>query len=112
MRKKDIKKITIILGITILFLILVFLINILITKFFSARTLTEQELNIIVGKMVLLEQNDKPTVLLVEDPTKLASNAFFLKAQKGDYFTVFEKSKMAILYRPSVKKIVNVSGLK
>ena len=36
---------------------------------------------------------------------------FFVDAKKGDYLVVYEKSGLAILYRPSEKKLVKVGSL-
>jgi hypothetical protein len=55
--------------------------------------------------------NEKPTIATVEDNKKLASQAFFKKAQNGDKVLMYPKAKKAILYRPSIDKIMEVAYL-
>lgn len=60
-----------------------------------------------VGKLIELPQGESPTVASVTDPKTLASQAFFEKAQAGDQVLIFDKSRVAVLYRPSTGKIIN-----
>ena len=55
--------------------------------------------------------DEEPTVATVTDPTKLSGQPFFQKAQMGDNVLIFTKSKKAILYRPSIKKIIDVTTI-
>lgn len=54
---------------------------------------------------------DIPTFALIDDLAKVKNEAFFTRAQVGDHLFVYPKSKMAILYRPSALKIVNVADI-
>jgi len=54
---------------------------------------------------------DIPTFALIDDLAKVQKEAFFTKAQVGDHLFVYPKSKMAVLYRPSALKIVNVADI-
>ncbi len=61
-----------------------------------------------VGKHYDLPKNDSVTVATVSDMSKLAGQAFFSKAQNGDKVLIYPKTSIAILYRPSTDKIINV----
>lgn len=54
---------------------------------------------------------DIPTFALIDNLAKVQNEAFFAKAQVGDHLFVYPKSKMAILYRPSALKIVNLADI-
>lgn len=64
-----------------------------------------------VGKLYTLPKDEKPTIATVKDKeaTKKQYGAFFDKAENGDVSLIYSNAKLAVLYRPSSKKIVNVS---
>lgn len=64
-----------------------------------------------VGKLYNLPKDEKPTIATVKDKeaTKKQYGAFFTNAENGDVSLIYSNAKLAILYRPSTKKIVNVS---
>ena len=64
-----------------------------------------------IGELLILPSGETPTVATVSDKNNLQHEAFFAKAQNGDKILVYAKAKQVILYRPSVKKIVNVAQL-
>ena len=64
-----------------------------------------------LGKVMVLPTNETPTMATVSDPNKLRSQAFFANAQMGDIVLVYATSKKAILWRPSTKQVVEISGL-
>ena len=56
--------------------------------------------------------NDPNTVLAnVTDITKLKGQVFFNDAQNGDEIIIFPSAMRAVLYRPSVNKIINIGPL-
>ncbi len=60
-----------------------------------------------IGRHYLLPPNEEPVIATVTDRTKLTTE--FLKAAKnGDKLLVYEKSGIAIIYRPSIDKLVRV----
>jgi hypothetical protein len=61
-----------------------------------------------VGKHYDLPKNDSVTVATVSDINKLEGQVFFSKAQNGDKVLIYPKTSIAILYRPSTDKIINV----
>lgn len=63
-----------------------------------------------VGAMMLLPK-ETPTIATVADKTKLEGQAFFTNAQNGDKVLIFSSSGKVILYRPSIKKIIDISTI-
>lgn len=62
-----------------------------------------------VEKLMELPTNETPTVATVSDITKLSDQPFFAKAQNGDKVLIYSNAKKAILYRPSINKIIEVA---
>ena len=62
-----------------------------------------------VGKLIVLPENETPTLATVSDPEKLQGQAFFANAKKGDQVLIYTNAKKAILYDPSQNKIVEVA---
>lgn len=61
-----------------------------------------------VSKHYDLPKGDTVTVATVSDMNKLKDQLFFQKAQNGDKVLIYPKTSIAILYRPSTDKIINV----
>lgn len=64
-----------------------------------------------VGKLVALPPGEDPTVATVTSLEPLRGQEFFKDAKVGDKVLIFFKSKKAILYRPSEKRIIVMSPL-
>lgn len=64
-----------------------------------------------VNKHFLLPTDELPTIATVTDPEKLKGQAFFSKAKTGDKVLIFTNAKEAILYSPSLDKIISVAPL-
>ncbi len=64
-----------------------------------------------VSKIILLPENETPTVATVSDPDKLKDQPFFARSQKGDKVLIYTNSKKAILYNPTENKIVDVAPI-
>jgi len=64
-----------------------------------------------VSKLMELPADESPTVATIADKDKLKDQMFFSKAENGDKILAFNKSMFAILYRPSVNKIINVAPI-
>jgi len=62
-----------------------------------------------VGQLILLPSDEQPTIATVTDPQKLKDQPFFTNAQNGDKVIIFANAKKAILFRPSVNKIIDVA---
>jgi cbb3-type cytochrome oxidase subunit 3 len=61
-----------------------------------------------VGKIYAVPTDEQPTVALIQDTNKLKDQAFFDKAKNGDYLILFSKNKIAMVYRESIGKLINV----
>lgn len=61
-----------------------------------------------VGTIYNLPEGEMPTIATVTDVGLLSDQEFFANARNGDRVLIFEASQMAILYRPSTKKIIEV----
>ena len=58
-----------------------------------------------------LPTDETPTIATIADKDKLKDQPFFSKAENGDKILAFNKAMLAILYRPSVNKIINVAPI-
>ncbi|HEX8763309.1 MAG TPA: hypothetical protein VF733_06170 [Candidatus Saccharimonadales bacterium] len=106
-------------GLIIAVVILILVIIVGVVFFFAGREgepdqSREQSLKIIrqVGKLYILPTDEEPTVALITDKSSLSSSGnreFYKNAQNGDYLLVYNKAKIAFLYRQSVHKLVHVS---
>lgn len=67
------------------------------------------ELKETVGGFFMLPEGEEPTLATVTDREKLADQPFFERAENGDKVLIYSSSGRAILYRPSSKKIVDVT---
>lgn len=65
-----------------------------------------------VGKLYDLPKEETPIVGKVNDVATLPKDQpFFTKAVKDDVTLIYSKAKLAVLYRPSTKQIINVSSV-
>ncbi len=72
----------------------------------DSRKLLEQ-----VSKLIILPQDEEPTIATVTGTEQLKGQAFFANAVVGDKVIIYTNAKKAILFRPSVNKIVEVAPL-
>lgn len=64
-----------------------------------------------VGKLIELPQGEDPTVATVTDVEKLRDQVFFQRAQNGDKVLIYQNAKKAILYSPTLKKVIDVAPI-
>lgn len=63
-----------------------------------------------VGKSLVLP-SETPTLATVSEPEKLKDQPFFANAQIGDKVLIYTAARKAVLWRPSIGKIIEVSPL-
>lgn len=64
-----------------------------------------------VSKLLVLPENEKPTLATVSDPKLLQDQEFFAKAEAGDKVLIYATARKAILYSPKLKKIVEIAPI-
>lgn len=68
-----------------------------------------KQLSTEVSQLVVLPTDETPSIATVADATKLKQQSSgFENAQTGDKLLIYAKAKQIIVYRPSVKKVVNI----
>jgi hypothetical protein len=73
--------------------------------------MSEAEIIAAVGKIMLLPNDETPTLAKVSDPSVLQSQAFFKNAAVGDIVLMYSKSSRAIIYDPMQNKIIEVGPI-
>ena len=61
--------------------------------------------------IALVPLDEAPTLATIVDVSKLREEVFFKNAEVDDKLFVYQQAQIAILYRPSVEKIVNMATL-
>lgn len=113
----DFKKRPPILLYGILLIVLFVISQIFVVQYFDKNTATRQaqkqaeQVISDVASIYEVPTDEVPTLATVSDPSKLAGQEFFARAQSGDRVLFYAKSKKAILYRPSAHKIIDVASL-
>lgn len=64
-----------------------------------------------VSRLVVLPEEEIPTIATVSDPEALKEQVFFANAQKGDKVLIYAQAKKAFLYSPTLDKIIEVAPL-
>lgn len=64
-----------------------------------------------VSRLVVLPEGETPTIATVSDPEALKAQAFFSGALKDDKVLIYTKAQKAILYRPSINKIIQIAPI-
>ncbi|MBI4128897.1 MAG: hypothetical protein HY460_02490 [Parcubacteria group bacterium] len=64
-----------------------------------------------VSKLIVLPEDETPTLATVSDPEKLKDQLFFAKAKVGDKVLVYARARKAILYDPVNNKVVEVAPI-
>lgn len=60
-----------------------------------------------VSKHYVLPENEEPTIATVTDKSKLTTE-FFKSSENGDKILIYESNRLAIVYRPSIDRLVAV----
>lgn len=76
----------------------------------SAQSGDPREMITRVSRLMALP-DEAPTVAVVSDLEKLKGQAFFARAHAGDIVLMYPKAQKAILYSPSLDKILEVAPI-
>lgn len=64
-----------------------------------------------VGEHMLLPDDETPTLATVSDMHALEGQVFFRNAKEGDKVLMYLQAQRAIIYRPSIDKIIEVGPI-
>lgn len=64
----------------------------------------------VAGNALLLPQ-ETPVVATVSDKSKLTEQSFFRSAENGDKVFIYSKDGLAVLFRPGIKKVIQVASI-
>lgn len=110
---------------TIFILFLFLIVSIILSSYFylqyrSTKKLLESKKNAdsseaekLIAKIsqYMVLPSEAPTLASVSDKEKLKNQAFFKDAENGDKVLIYRQARKAILYRPSINKIVEVAPI-
>lgn len=80
----------------------------------NPQTMAKEEVTDLVSKIskiYLLPIGEDPTIATVSDPEALKNQSFFNESIKGDKVLIYTKAGKAILYRPSIGKIIETAPI-
>lgn len=109
------KKIVDILIIIILFIAISFSIYFFIQlRQIKSQSINKKDTDSLVSKVsrIYLTPDEVPTIATVSDPQILKSQSFFTLSEKGDKVLIFTRAGKAVLYRPSIDKIIEITPIK
>jgi hypothetical protein len=98
---------------SVIIVILILVVGVLFWKYQNAKATDpakETSARIIqkVAKLYMVPTNEEPTVAQIQDKSKLDNQEFFKTSENGDYLLIYQKAKVAIVYREQINKLVNV----
>jgi hypothetical protein len=64
-----------------------------------------------VSKLIVLPEDEKPTVATVTDVEKLKDQPFFARAENGNKVLIYTQAKKAILFDPIENKLIEVAPI-
>jgi hypothetical protein len=65
-----------------------------------------------LSQLYLVPNGEVPTIATVTDPEKIKEKAMFISVEVGDKVFLFTNAGKAVLYRPSLDKIVDIVSIK
>lgn len=77
----------------------------------DSNTQETQQVIRLVGKHFELPTTEQPTVAKIQDKSKIADQQFFVRAHNGDYLLLYNNEKLALIYRRSTDKLINVGPI-
>ena len=64
-----------------------------------------------ISKLIILPEDETPTIATVTDLEKLKDQPFFARAKVGDKVLIYATARKAILYDPAANKIIEVAPI-
>lgn len=64
-----------------------------------------------IDKTYKLPLDEQPTIVTIKDHDKLKDQIFFKDARNGDKLVVYSNAKLAIIYRATEHKLINVGPI-
>ncbi|MBI4225660.1 hypothetical protein HY612_00945 [Candidatus Roizmanbacteria bacterium] len=64
-----------------------------------------------VSNLTKLPTDEQPTIVRIKDAEKAKEQSFFKKAKDGDIILLYKKAKLAVLYDPIKKEIIESGPL-
>ncbi len=64
-----------------------------------------------VNRLIVMPEEDVPSIATVNDLEKLKGQAFFAKAKVGDKVLIYSQSQKAILYREGEDRIIEIAPI-
>jgi hypothetical protein len=77
----------------------------------SVQEATSQRIISEVGKLYKLPTGEQPTVAKITNISLLKNQSFFKDARDGDQLLIYQNAQIAILYRESTNKIINIGPI-
>lgn len=77
-----------------------------------AEAVTNEEVAEFVSRIADVPSGEFPTIATVSDKSKLEQEPFFQRAENGDKVLFYSEEGRAILFRPSVRKIIDMTTVK
>jgi len=102
------------IGLVVLFVLIflgVFGFNFFQTFQKNKGVLTSSQVIEAVNKLMVLPTDEQPIIKTITTLDGLNYQPFFMNAEVGDQVLVFQKAKRAVLYRPSLNKIIEASRI-
>lgn len=64
-----------------------------------------------IQTLAIVPFDETPTLVSVADAANLKLDPIFANTQNGDVLVVYQQARLAILYRPTVEKLVNMANI-
>lgn len=107
----DVRKLALLIGAGLLAILFVYGGVKIWGHFFASDEAKVRALVSDVSEHMLLPENEVPNVATVTDLHALEGQKFFEHAKEGDQVLMFMASKKAIIYRPSIDRIIEVGPI-
>lgn len=118
MKSKLINKKTVIIFLLIICILLILL---TVYKYYEYSNLIKNSNNLLkiesekivksIDAFYNLPKNETPTVATITNYKELDKTLFYKDAKNGDKIVIYTKNQLAIIYRPSINKIVSVASI-